>query len=318
LTDKTTDNQFDIVGLGTIVIDHLAMLDAHPKRDTKNAVVCDHMQVGGPVPTALAMLGRLGRTCSFIGRWGDDPFGQMIERDLQAQGIDMQLATRQPGTRTGFAHVWVCGETASRTIAYHRPEETVSMEAAAYWPLLSRARALHLDGWPGPAALAAAREARRHEALVSLDAGSPKSHMAELIPLVDVLNVPRRFLHQWFGHDDIARGLRALQAEGPRWVTITDGHHGAWLAHEGQHWHQPAPAIEAIDTTGAGDVFSGVLLHNVLAGASPQRVLSQAVAAAALKCQALGNRDALPALTQIENTATPLPAPIEPSPASPP
>jgi sugar/nucleoside kinase (ribokinase family) len=290
---------FDVLGLGTVVVDHLAVLEAHPPQDTKHAVVRDHFQVGGPVPTALAALTRLGRRCGFGGLWGEDPFGHMIEADLDREGIDRTWSERVAEERSGFAHVWVCGETASRTIAYHRPSRGIGAAQLAAMPI-ERARAIHLDGWPAEAALAAAKRARAAGVLVALDAGSPKEGMAELLKHVDVLNVPRRFLAGFFEADDIDSGLDRLEAFRPQWITVTDGQHGATLAHGGARLHHAAPAVEAIDTTGAGDVFSGALLHGVLAGETPGRVLQIAVTAASLKCQAIGNRDALPTLAQIE------------------
>jgi ribokinase len=300
---------FDVLGLGTVVVDHLAVLAAHPPADTKNAVVRDHFQVGGPVPTALATLSRLGRRCAFVGAWSDDPFGHMIEADLDREGIDRRFAERSPGERSGFAHVWVCGETASRTIAYHRPARGPTAERIAELPI-DRCRAVHLDGWPEPAALTAAKQARAAGALVALDAGSPKDGTEALLPYVDLLNVPRRFLKSFFGDDDIHGGLDRLERLGPRWITVTNGQYGATLAADGTRWHEPAPVIEAIDTTGAGDVFSGALLHAALADEPPERMLRQATTAAALKCQAIGNRDALPTAEQIEAAIEPRSASI--------
>jgi sugar/nucleoside kinase (ribokinase family) len=292
-----------ILGLGTVVVDHLAVLSAHPSQDTKNAIVRDHMQVGGPVPTALAMLSRLGYHCGFMGRWGDDPFGHMIETDLTREGIDFAGAHVQPNARSGFAHVWVCGETASRTVAYHRPDDGFDL-SPTFEAALSHCRALHLDGWPGPAALAAARQAKAHGAYVTLDAGSPKDGMAELIPFCDLLNVPQRFIRQWLGHEEVTTALSQLQALGPRIVTITHGEAGASLACGGERWHQPVPAVQAVDTTGAGDVFSGALVHGLLAQLPPQTMLQWAATAAALKCEGLGNRDALPSRSRIEAAVT--------------
>ena len=46
----------EVVGLGTVVVDHVLVLPVYPTANTKTNVVRDHMQVGGPVPTALVLL----------------------------------------------------------------------------------------------------------------------------------------------------------------------------------------------------------------------------------------------------------------------
>ena len=57
--------------------------------------------------------------------------------------------------------------------------------------------------------------------------------------------------------------------------------------------------VETVDTCGAGDVFCGAVIHGMLEQWSPAGVLEFAMAAAALKCQRMGNREALPSLDQV-------------------
>jgi len=87
---------------------------------------------------------------------------------------------------------------------------------------------------------------------------------------------------------------------GPKIVTVTDGERGAWIVTPERASHQSARPIRAVDTTGAGDVFCGGLLHGWLAGWSPERMLRFAITTAGWKCERIGNRDALPDLTDIE------------------
>lgn len=288
-----------VVGLGTVLIDHVVVLPSHPERDTKQAVLDDHLQVGGPVPTALAVLRRLSRRCHFIGTWGNDPYGQMISEDFQAEGIATEFSRRHAG-RTGFAHVWVCQESARRTIAYHRSSEFVTpqeLDAAMF----AKANVLHLDGWPGETALAAARLARSHRCTVVLDAGSPKPGMSELIRYVDVINVPLRSLVPLTGYSDITAGIQELLSKGPRIVTVTDGANGGTIGTAAGIVQRAAFPVHAVDTTGAGDVFCGALIHGLLEQWAPLRMLEFAMACAALKCTGLGNRRAIPELQAIEH-----------------
>jgi sugar/nucleoside kinase (ribokinase family) len=290
---------WDVIGLGTVVVDHVVVLPRHPDADTKNAMLSDHLQVGGPVPTALAQLRRFGRRCAMVGSWSDDAYGQLIDSDLQAEGIETRFAVREPGGRSGFAHVWVCAETARRTIAYQRTTRTVAPNDLDR-SMFAAARAVHLDGWPPEAALAAAQLGREFGCLVTLDAGSPKPGVEALIREVDGLNVPRHFLSQFFGIDDVIEGIRRLLRMGPRIVTVTSGDRGAAVGTADGCCERPAFLVNAVDTTGAGDVFSGALVHSLLEEWTPDRVLEFAMATAACKCQGLGNREALPRLSDVE------------------
>lgn len=289
---------FDVVGLGTVLVDHLVQVARHPEVDTKHASLSSRFQVGGPVPTALAVLARFGRRCAFVGNWGDDALGDQIERDLREQGIDFGGSRRRANGATGFAHVWIEQETGRRTLVSSRSElpiEPDELEAE----LLKRAPALHLDGWPGAAARRAAEIVRGNGGLVSLDTGSPKPGMMELIGMVDVLNCPRRSLQHFFGSAEVEPGVQKLLAMGPRIVTVTDGEQGAWIGTPSELVFEPAFAVRAVDTNGAGDVFSGALIHAALAEWSPRMVLRFAMGAAALKCRGLGNREPLPTLEDV-------------------
>ena len=74
---------FSILGLGTVVVDHQVILPCLPAPDTKSEIISDSLQVGGPVPTALALLAIFGIKTSFIGRWSTDQQGDIIKSDLE-------------------------------------------------------------------------------------------------------------------------------------------------------------------------------------------------------------------------------------------
>lgn len=296
------ERPIEVVGLGTVVVDHIVMLEAYPTADSKNPITEDHLQVGGPVPTALVAAARFGRRCRFIGAWADDAYGQLIDADLQGEGIETAGSVRQVGGRTGFAHVWVCQATARRTVAVHRsvaePRADAVSDAA-----LAQARAVHLDGWPSGAALGLARRAKAAGCVVFVDTGTPKPGIDALLGVADVVNAPRRFAERFCRSDDLERAAGRLRAMGPSLVTITDGVRGVVAADGAGIRRQPAFDVEALDTTGAGDVFCGGLIHAVLAGWPTPRTLAFAAAAAAIKCRGLGNRAALPTLEQVEALA---------------
>ena len=295
MTRARTPNRVEVLGLGNIVVDHLVTLAAPLQPDTKHLIGTDQLQVGGPVPTALVLLSRWGLRTAFIGAWSDDAHGRLIEEDLAREGVDLTLAVRAVNGRTGFAHVWIDPHQATRTIAYRHAEAAWADGPAGRFPH-PPPRLLHLDGWPQEPAMAWANAMHENGGLVSLDTGSVKPGIEALLRRVDLLNVSIRFVHDFLDIDDAEAAARQLHAMGPRWVTVTAGCEGAWLAAGNGVTHCPAFPVDAVDTTGAGDVFAGAMLYGFLAAWSPEAALRMAGAAAALKCTRLGNRDALPDL----------------------
>ncbi|WP_417392284.1 carbohydrate kinase family protein [Gimesia sp.] len=296
---KTSQMKYDVVGLGTVVVDHLVLLSHHPVQDAKTNIISDAFQIGGPVPTAQVLLSRLGKRCAFIGSWGDDQYGPLIAEDLAAENLDLSGSRPLPGTRSGYAQVWIDESASTRTIACYRPEHWLQ-PADLDESILTQARAVHLDGWPQATCLHAAQIARQAGAKVCLDAGSLKPGMEELIPYLNVMNCPRRFISEYLDTDDIHAAGQELLQQGPELVTITDGVNGAWLFTDSDRLHCDALPVLSLDTTGAGDIFSGALLYGILEDWPVERTLKFACVTAALKCERLGNRDALPTLAEIE------------------
>ncbi len=290
----------EIVGLGVTVVDLMAVVEDFPQIDSKQDVQRSLIQVGGPVPTALALLTRFGWTCRLISAWGDDPLGRVIEANLDVTGISYSSHCRQPNTSTGFSQIWVEQKNGRRTTVTQRPQFDSLLTSADMAEQLRGCQVLHLDGWPTNEALAAARTVKVGGGRVCVDTGSPKPGIGELLSLADFVNAPRRFVEEYLQESDLERGASAIAALGPSIVTVTDGEHGAWLSTNGTTIHQPAiKQAPIVDTNGAGDVFTAGMMHAVLSGWSPHLSLSFAVTAAGMKCTRLGNRDALPTLEMV-------------------
>lgn len=293
------DGSWTVHGLGLTVLDQQMFLREYPPVDAKVFAEGSRTQVGGPVPTALAQLRRFGTQCRLLGTWGEDPAGREIESDLSQTGIDFDPATCRSAGGSGVAHVWIESSTGRRTVASLRPER--EPEVAAGGAFGRSARVLHLDGWGGDAAFAAAAAANEQGAVVILDSGSMKPSTARLLPLVAVLNTPLRFLLEFCGTANPRDGARRVLDLGPRLVTVTDGERGAGVYTAAVAEWLPAFPVRAVDTCGAGDVFCGGLVYAVLAGAEPLEALRFAMATAALKVTRLGNREALPTRSEVES-----------------
>ncbi|MEM8953933.1 MAG: PfkB family carbohydrate kinase [Verrucomicrobiota bacterium] len=297
-----SSDPISVIGLGTIVVDHQVVLSEFPPSDTKCDIESDQYQVGGPVPTALCLLVRLGARATFHGRWAEDHFGEIIEADLLQNNINFDPHPHSPDGRTGFAHVWLEKDTGCRTVAAFRGSHPIAPETVVPYHF-TKHDALHLDGWSGPAAITAAKAMRAADKPVYMDLGSPKPDLERLLENVSCLNCPARLIEQLFETKDLKKGARKLLAMGPAEITITSGQRGASLFTENGNFSHPGFTVEAVDTNGAGDVFAGALVFASLNQLPPQEKLSFACAAGALKCQNLGNRDSLPFLEEIQELA---------------
>ncbi len=284
------------------MVDHAVQLESFPEPDTKNTVRRHWRQVGGPVPVALSTFAHFGGSCSFLGRWGEDEPGHFVTTTLRERGIDISPSSSSPDWFTGFAQVWTTPD-GKRTIAYSRGE--FPLPGPAELRAADEAEILHLDGWAGELAVEAARQTKQRGGMVVLDAGSAKSGMEMLLPLVDVLIASSLFRQSWFG---------TTEPKPQQLLEITTGSvittHGA----DGSTWLMPdgditvgGIEVAAVDTNGAGDVFSGAILWGLASGWPYDRILRFGNAVAAFSCQDFGN-STLPSAAEahaLANLATP-------------
>jgi sulfofructose kinase len=75
--------RYDCVGLGVNAVDYLCILDPYPHLDDKVDAVRSSVQGGGPVPTAMVTMAKLGAKVCYIGKVGNDPEGQLVKSQLE-------------------------------------------------------------------------------------------------------------------------------------------------------------------------------------------------------------------------------------------
>ncbi|MFK7817214.1 MAG: carbohydrate kinase family protein [Planctomycetaceae bacterium] len=285
-----------ILGIGTVVLDHAVLLPDYPACDTKHSLQKHWKQVGGPVPIALSTAAFYGSRCKFFSQWGNDESGQYITAELTNRGLDTSLSQQSDDWESGFAQIWTVPD-GRRTIAYSRGQfPTPAVDALSEFDFTG-CQLLHLDGWAGNLAVETARRAKQHGCKVVLDAGSVKPGIDELLPLADILIASSLFRQSRFGTTEV--NAEQLMGLGSQSVITTHGDQGAtWITTKSKH-HHPGFSVDAIDTNGAGDVFSGALIHKLTEGAANEEALEFATAVAALSCCHYGNAT-LPRIAEIE------------------
>jgi ribokinase len=150
------------------------------------------------------------------------------------------------------------------------------------------------------ASIEAAGQAKDMGMRVVLDGGTLREGSRELASLVDVLIASEKFVRPLVGdHTPPERALDTLREWGPRQIVITMGCRGS-IGWDGDAvFFQDAFPIEAVDTTGAGDVYHGGYIYGLLHGFPMPDCMRFASATAALKCREIGARKGIPRLEEI-------------------
>ncbi len=290
-----------VVGVGLCALDYLIMVDRYPAIGAKIDAVDSDIQGGGPVPTAICALAKLGCRAAFIGKCGDDHDGREIIAGMQEFGVDTSGMVIDKNARSPRAFIWVEKGTGERTVVLDRcgigelsPDQIKSefLETCEY---------LLIDGREAEASLNAAAIAREHGAQVIFDAGSNRRHLGEILSSTDHLVGSASFARAIFPELPPLEAVRKLFNSGEyKAVVITLGGDGAVACSADGVILQPAFPVKVVDTTGAGDVFHGAYVYALSRGYDLAKRLKFAAAAAALKCSHIGGRKGIPSLEEVE------------------
>lgn len=288
-----------VAGIGQCSLDYLALVDDYPPVDIKKEVLQWSEEGGGPVATALVTLSRLGIRCRFYGVIGDDDAGEKIRQSLIREGINTQGLLARNGATSQVAFIAIERKTARRTIFWRRPSGKPLRSRELPRDFLDGTHFLLLDGLMKDASHYAARRARRAGISVMLDAGRMRPGMLQLARLSDYVVASEEFAK------DLGMKLtgiafrRERERLGTRVLTVTRGEKGSMTVSAEGAFKTPAFATEAVDTTGAGDVFHGGYIHGLLNGLSLRNTVIFASAVAALKCGRIGGRAGIPRYREV-------------------
>jgi ribokinase len=258
---------------------------------------------GGKGSNQAIAAARLGAAVSFIGKVGADPFGDMARRLYEQEGIDHAHLVTSPTAPTGTALILLDAESGHNAIVVNGGA-TATLTAAeldAAEPAIRAADLFLLTlEIPMPLVARAVAMAHRAEVPVVLNPAPARTFDWSLLPAVDVvtpneveaatlLGVPIATVAD--GH----RAAQALRARGARAAIVTMGQQGAVLSSDEHALHVPVfPVARVVDTTGAGDAFSGALALALAERRSLPEAARFASAAAALSVTAPGAANAMP------------------------
>ncbi|NQT56829.1 MAG: sugar kinase [Desulfobacteraceae bacterium] len=299
---KKQHETIQVIGLGQACIDYLGDLTSYPQEDDKIELNNLHIRCGGPASTALVSLSRLGISTSFLGSISDDPFGMEILKNLKKEKVDVSFLKITPGYMSQFAFISVTKKSAKRTIFWYRGTVPYLRPRDVDLSRFPNARILHIDGLMVDACMEAARQAKTSGMTVVMDAGTMREGSKELASLVDILISSEIFAKPLVGpeaaHETSLQELRKL---GPKQVVITFGSEGSIGLNDKGISRQAAFPVNAVDTTGAGDVYHGGYIYGLLQGWEMSKCMRFASAAAALKCVKTGAQTGIPDLKAINN-----------------
>jgi len=294
------DKPFDVVGMGLNSVDFLSVVPKFPAPNSKMEMLRFSKQGGGQAATAMAALSRWGVKTKYIGKVGEDELGQFSLHSIRQEGVDVSSVTIEPNATNQFAMIIVDGSTGDRTILWNRDKRLMYREGELRREKVCSGKLLHLDGHDIHAALQCARWAKGEGIPIVIDLDKIEPLTSELIKEIDFLITSSTFPMRYTRISDQKKALIELQKHTSGFVCATQGQEGAVALVNGELLHVKGFKVNALDTTGAGDVFHGGFLYGLLQNWELLEILKFANTVAALKCRDLGGRKGIPFLEEAQ------------------
>ena len=284
---------------GSLVVDILTRpLDSQIRWDATTWVDEIQQSLGGNGANTAFALARLGARVRVLGAVGQDAFGDFVVGALASAGADTSWVRRADAptaastvlVRTDGARALLNRPGASR-VAFSEPIDFTAGLIAGF----SHFHLANVFGLPSlrPYAAETLARARRAGLVTSLDTGwdARNEWLAVVGPCLahaDYLFVNQDEARMLAGTDDPAAVAQFFRDRGVTTVVVKLGAQGCAVSSAGGSFHSPAFAVPTVDTTGAGDCFTGAFLALLAEGAPLATAARWANAAGALSVQALG------------------------------
>ncbi|MEZ4713343.1 MAG: ribokinase [Caldilineaceae bacterium] len=266
------------------------------------------MGFGGKGANQAVMAAKLGAEVLMVTKLGDDIFGRDTLKNYETLGFDTRHVLFTDEASTGVAPIWVDESTGDNAIIVVTGANDLLSPAD-----VEAARAAIADAqivlcqWECPleTSLAALRIGRQEGVMTIFNPAPARAELpAEAFELSDIFcpNETETELLTGLPVETLAQAEEAAQKlldRGAKNVILTLGERGCLLVNRDEVQHVPAPAVKAIDTTGAGDAFCGSLAYFLASGFSMVDAMSRANVVAASSVQHPGTQTSFPDRSQI-------------------
>ncbi len=319
-----SEKEIDVTTLGEILIDF-----TFAGKNSDGKKLFEENPGGAPANCAVA-ISRLGGKSAFVGMTGFDSFGEDLKSTLQEQGVDVSGMRKTQAQHTTLAFVSLDSK-GERNFSFCRNPgaDTQLSPSDLDENLLLKSRILHIgslsltDEPAKSATLKAIEIAKKSGAYISYDPnyraalwGSRSDAiplMKSILPFSDMVKVSDEELALLYGKEISAEaGAKEILSCGAKLVLVTLGSKGVYYATKTQSLESSGtlgvPDVKVVDTTGAGDSFTGGLLYRLTRRENPfsytkaelEKDIAFANAVASLCVTKRGAIPALPCLSDVE------------------
>jgi len=281
--------------MGVITVDTIALVDQYPQEDERVVAQQISRAGGGPAAVAAVALSRLGIRSAIVGTIGDDADGKEVLRIFEKEGVDTS-GVSIGNTATAGSVIVASKKNSARAISTRQPVSQSPLNESAK-KLISAAEWLHVDH-VGVTRLNEAGITRGKGPQISFDAGYG---VEDFDPsLVDLFVPTDRQMSLRYPGVSLSVALENDSTKSGNTVVATQGSAGSsGYSPETGLVSASGFKVDITSTLGAGDVFHGALIAQIIQGFELSQALRRANAVAALSCRGLDGQSMIPTTAEL-------------------
>jgi ribokinase len=296
----------DILGLGEVVVDWVAIVDHFPEPDEKIDSKTQTLFSGGVTANFVVAAARLGVQTGFIGAIGLDDQGKFLADDFVKEKVNVDYLIRKKAP-TPVNFIFVVEKSGEKVIIQSpymytttpKPEDIIEN-------MFKQTKILHTTGIYPEVTQKSFEYAKHNGVKISFDLEKQIvtrgiQNLQPLMKYVDLLIPNKMGAMQLTNTKNPKDAAQVFIDWGIKTVVITLGAEGALGLTKNEEIKVPAFKTNVVDTTGAGDTFCAAFDYAfLLKEQNLEDSLKFANAAAALKVQKLGARTGMPSFKQVK------------------
>lgn len=277
-------------------MDTVALVEKYPQADERVLAETIVRSGGGPASVAAVALARLGIKSAIVGTIGDDEDGEKVLEIFKQEGVDTSGVSKINGATSGSLIIASKSES-TRAIVTKQPVAQAPINEAAK-ELAKKSLWVHADH-VGIKRLSELGINRGGGVKISFDAGYDAKEFD--VSKVDLFAPNDRQMSERYPSLDLSAAIKEDSEKGSNIVVATMGSKGS-IGFSRESGLVEAPAIKGqiLSTLGAGDVFHGALLAQLIQERPLSEALFRANVVAALSCRGLDGQSAIPDSEELE------------------
>ncbi|WP_404789781.1 PfkB family carbohydrate kinase [Altericista sp. CCNU0014] len=274
--------------VGLTTLDLIYSVPHLPQSNEKQVAADMAIAAGGPATNAAVTFRHFDNEAILLGAVGQHPLAGLVRADLAAQRVELWDLRPEGADPPPLSSILVTEQTGDRAVI---SRNAVRLQVAARQipsDILDGVDIVLIDGHQLEASVAIAKAAQQQNIPVVLDGGSWKRGLEAVLPFVTYAICSANFSPpDALSPSDTIQYLR--ETAPIQTIAITHGGDPIRYWTRGETGEITVPAIQPVDTLGAGDIFHGAFCHWILRAGFIE-ALEQASAIAAFACQSFGTR----------------------------